>query len=541
MNGKNLSLNKYDSKIPYKIILDSSYCIEYFINANNQLDYISPSCERVSGLPPEDFIENPHLLIKVIHPEDREKFKEHMNSVSHSQYEDSCELEFRIIHKDGTIRWISHHCSPVYSEEGFHLGRRSTNIDITHQKKIQMELASKEKDLEMLFNKSSDGFFYMMIDEPVRWDETVDKDAVLEYVFDHQRITKVNRSMWCDQYRAESENDFIGLTVRELFSHDIEHGKAVWREFFDNGVLYTETSEQRLTGEAMYIEGEYLCIYDDNGEITGHFGIQRDVTERKKAAKELERLNNRLIEEMSKAEIIHNRLFPRQLPDIPETEIETYFQPSMDLGGDFYDFIWHRDKLLIIMVDVSGHGLDGAMIATFIKSCIVNWATANSNNDIDVKEGLEFVAEQFQKMGYPDDYFACLFLGLFDPKTKSLSYSSTGFHTSLIVSKENNLVEMPLGGLPISGALPLEILKTESKQLSLEKSDILFFSTDGLIETTRQGKEYNEDYNERFLQIMKNNLNVSAKELKNHIVDDFNKFINQDKVADDVTFLILKA
>ena len=56
--------------------------------------------------------------------------------------------------------------------------------------------------------------------------------------------------------------------------------KARWREFFDRGHLHTETDERRLDGTPMRIEGDYMVIYDDKGRIVGHFGIQRDVTER---------------------------------------------------------------------------------------------------------------------------------------------------------------------------------------------------------------------------------------------------------------------
>jgi len=37
--------------------------------------------------------------------------------------------------------------------------------------------------LEALFERSRDGFFFMMLDEPGRWDERVDKEAALDYVF----------------------------------------------------------------------------------------------------------------------------------------------------------------------------------------------------------------------------------------------------------------------------------------------------------------------------------------------------------------------
>jgi formate hydrogenlyase transcriptional activator len=146
--------------------------------------------------------------------------------------------------------------------------------------------------LELFFSQSLDGFFFMMIDEPVRWDDSVDKEKTLDYVFDHQRVTKVNDAILA-QYGATAET-FLGTTPRDLFRHDIAHGRRIWREFFDRGQLHVETDERRVDGTPIRIEGDYLCFYDEAGRITGHFGIQRDVTERERASQSLKRYNRRL-------------------------------------------------------------------------------------------------------------------------------------------------------------------------------------------------------------------------------------------------------
>jgi PAS domain S-box-containing protein len=148
-------------------------------------------------------------------------------------------------------------------------------------------MTDRSESLEIFFSQSLDGFFFMMLDEPVRWDDTVDKDAILDYVLDHQRITKVNEAM-AAQYGAKPEQ-LLGLTPRDLYRHDLEHARMVWREFLDRGRLHVETDERRLDGVPIAIEGDYICFHDAAGLITGHFGIQRDVTERKHHAADLER------------------------------------------------------------------------------------------------------------------------------------------------------------------------------------------------------------------------------------------------------------
>ena len=88
------------------------------------------------------------------------------------------------------------------------------------------------------------------------------------------------------QYGATREQ-LIGRTPRDFYAHDEAHGKEVWRRFFDARQLHIETDERRLGGTPIRIEGDYICLEDSAGRITGHFGIQRDVTDRHRAVEAL--------------------------------------------------------------------------------------------------------------------------------------------------------------------------------------------------------------------------------------------------------------
>ncbi|MFW5796019.1 MAG: sensor domain-containing diguanylate cyclase, partial [Alkalispirochaeta sp.] len=139
----------------------------------------------------------------------------------------------------------------------------------------------------LFFRQSLDGFFFMMLDEPIRWDDSVDKDALLDWVFDHHRITKVNQAM-LDQYGA-TEAEFVGLTARGFFRHDIDTGKRTWRDLFDTGHLHVDTDERRFDGAPVTIEGDYIVLTDGQNRITGHFGVQRDVTDLRNTEVRLDR------------------------------------------------------------------------------------------------------------------------------------------------------------------------------------------------------------------------------------------------------------
>jgi len=138
---------------------------------------------------------------------------------------------------------------------------------------------SHEDLLELFFTQSLDGFFFMMLDRGVRWDESTDKEACLELVFEHQRLTRLNDALLA-QYGA-SRDQLLGRTPRELFAHDVEYGKGLWRRLFDDGRLHVDSDERKLDGTPMWVEGDYICLYDRQQRIIGHFGIQREVTERK--------------------------------------------------------------------------------------------------------------------------------------------------------------------------------------------------------------------------------------------------------------------
>ena len=204
-----------------------------------------------------------------------------------------------------------------------------------------MRAIETDDRLELFFSQSLDGFFFMMLDEPIRWDDSVDKDSVLDYVFEHQRITKANDALLA-QY-GTTRNAFLGTTPKDLFQHDIEHGRRVWRDFFDRGRLHIETDERRVDGTPIRIEGDYLCFYDAERRITGHFGIQRDVTERQRLQERVERhateLEGRVAERTAQLTRSEHRLaaIVSALPDLVFV---------VDDGGRYLEILTSREDLL---------------------------------------------------------------------------------------------------------------------------------------------------------------------------------------------------
>ncbi|MGF1584803.1 MAG: PAS domain S-box protein [Bacteroidales bacterium] len=160
-----------------------------------------------------------------------------------------------------------------------------TVVDITERKQAELELNESHKLFDMFFHGALDGFFFMMLDEPVEWNDNIDKEKALDYVFSHQRITKINDAML--QLFGAKKEDFLKLTPNDFFSHDLKHGRKVWKQFFDAGRLQIDTTEKKLDGDDLIINGSYTLLYDEKGRVTGHFGMQRNVTEERKVKEAL--------------------------------------------------------------------------------------------------------------------------------------------------------------------------------------------------------------------------------------------------------------
>ncbi|MHB8808423.1 MAG: sigma 54-interacting transcriptional regulator [Desulfobulbaceae bacterium] len=140
-----------DTELLYRAVSDFTYDWEYWRDPDGPFRYVSPSCERITGYRPEEFMDNPDLLHEIVLPEDREiwerHFRESVEKVTRR------EVQFRIVRRDGTIRWIEHACQPVVGEGGELLGFRASNRDITKRKKVEQDLRRALAEISTLEKK----------------------------------------------------------------------------------------------------------------------------------------------------------------------------------------------------------------------------------------------------------------------------------------------------------------------------------------------------------------------------------------------------
>ena len=135
----NRSLKLTEQKL--RTVADFTYNWEYWKSPNNRILYMSPSVERITGYTVEEFKKEPELIYSIVFKDDLDVWEKHRKErYYHSNSQNVLETVFRIIRKDGAIRYIAHTCRLINDENNISLGVRVTNRDITESVEIQNKL-----------------------------------------------------------------------------------------------------------------------------------------------------------------------------------------------------------------------------------------------------------------------------------------------------------------------------------------------------------------------------------------------------------------
>jgi len=115
---------------------------------NNQVTYISPVCLKLYGYPPEAFFADHQLWFKLIHPDDKEKIAKSNERLRNGK---KTTREYRIIHADGSVRWVSSTIVPTLGATGKVIRVDGCTTDITERKMA----TSKIEELTMVIGRVS--------------------------------------------------------------------------------------------------------------------------------------------------------------------------------------------------------------------------------------------------------------------------------------------------------------------------------------------------------------------------------------------------
>ncbi len=160
--------------------------------------------------------------------------------------------------------------------------------------------------------------------------------------------------------------------------------------------------------------------------------------------------------------------------------IDYQFIPSSQLGGDFLDYYWiDADHLLIYLLDVSGHGLKAALLSVAIQ----NLLRSQSLYGVDfyspdaILTGLNSVFDM-EALNY--QYFT-IWLGLYNPQTRILTYASAGHPPALLVPHQDpgTIQELRTKGMPVAMWDEATYVKDT---YTVQPGDIMYLFSDGIYE-----------------------------------------------------------
>jgi PAS domain S-box-containing protein len=116
----------------FRIMADFTYDWEYWVGPDGRFIYVSPSVDRITGYRADEFMTDPQLTQRIIHPDDDNIVSKHITN--EPKKGETASIEFRIITRNGEERWLGHVCQQVYDKQGNLLGIRASNRDITERK-----------------------------------------------------------------------------------------------------------------------------------------------------------------------------------------------------------------------------------------------------------------------------------------------------------------------------------------------------------------------------------------------------------------------
>ena len=275
---------------------------------------------------------------------------------------------------------------------------------------------------------------------------------------------------------------------------------------------------------------------DEIGRLANSFESMR-----KKLIKHIETLKKNISEkermqsEMEIARKIQMSLIPDKFPaysDRKEFEIFAIIQPAMAVGGDIYDhFLLSKNRFCFAIGDVSGKSVPAALFMAITKTLLKSKALPDLLPHKALTEINRLLCAENKSC-----MFVTFFLCVLNLKTGELEYTNAG-HNSPFLLRNNGLTEK----ISTVHGPPLGIIEStvySSEKIKMRSGDRFLLYTDGVTEAVGKNNEAFEE--ERLLDILKNNYQLSVNDLLKEILRNIMSFSEGLEQFDDIALEIVE-
>jgi len=318
----------------------------------------------------------------------------------------------------------------------------------------------------------------------------------------------------------------------------------LWIAFYKAVMLTVEHLDEAAKQMTSGFVGGNITLEnkDELGQVVESFN--KIATALRYSNEEVTRLNERLktenfrmSAELEIARQLQEMILPKEeeLKQIAELDISGFMAPAYEVGGDYYDVLQQNGKIKIGIGDVTGHGLESGVVMIMAQTAVRTLLTVEETDPVKFLNALnQIIYRNTNRMKSPKN----MTLSLLEYEAGVMRLS--GQHEELIVVRNNGEIErfdtfdlgFPLGLEPDITPFIQQV------EITLQAGEIAVLYTDGITEAVNS---QNEQYGlERFYAILQKNHHLSSDEIRQAVIDDLMSFINEQKVFDDITLVVIK-
>src|SRR3954467_8074573 len=267
---------------------------------------------------------------------------------------------------------------------------------------------------------------------------------------------------------------------------------------------------------------------DEFGALAGAFNQMAEDLQRHEA---LVVEQERLRKELELSRLIQTEMLPRESLRFGPAEISGVSIPAREVGGDFFNYFVLPDRRLALLVgDVSGKGVSAPLLMGKIQGTL-RARLPHETNLAMLADRLDRELEQ----NTPGGVYLTLFLGILETDGRLLRYVNAGHNPQFVLHGAAGITPLASTGMPI--ALYAGHGYSEAS-VELAAGDLLFFYTDGLVETEN---ERNEMFGaERLQEILEARRTESIHAILQHVEQTVTTFRGSAEPFDDATMMALR-
>jgi diguanylate cyclase (GGDEF)-like protein/PAS domain S-box-containing protein len=236
------------------------------------MEFLSQGCQRVTGYSASDILLNKRIAYEDLTlPDDRMWVREAIRCAA-AEFR-SFDLEYRIVHADGGIRWVWERGAGVVDAEGRPIALEGLIQDITKRKDAETALREAERRYHGLFDNAIEGIFRTTIEG-----NYLDANPALAHIygFDSPRelmasLRDIGRQLYVDPQRRE---EFMRIAKAR------------------GSVTGFESLVYRKNGDIIWISENARLVLGEDGRALGYEGTVEDITERRLYQTRIERQAN---------------------------------------------------------------------------------------------------------------------------------------------------------------------------------------------------------------------------------------------------------